>query len=141
LRKSKKKNIGIIVRVPLASGLLTGKLNKQSTFEKEDHRFFNRDGAAFDKGETYAGIPYETGRDAVDELKDIFTDNELLVLPALKWILMFPEVNCIIPGASRPSHVTGNVKASDSPDISNEKMVAVKDIYEKRIKRFAHYCW
>jgi aryl-alcohol dehydrogenase-like predicted oxidoreductase len=136
-----KKNIGIIVRVPLASGLLTGKFTKDTEFEKGDHRFFNREGKYFDKGETFAGIPFETGLEAVERMKEIFPDQENLALYALRWVLMFDEPSCIIPGASRVQHVEANVRASEMPQLSDEKMRAVKELYEQRIKPLVHNLW
>lgn len=138
--QAKKKNVGIIARVPLASGLLSGKFTKTTEFGKDDHRNFNRDGAAFDKGETFSGINYETGLDTVEELKSIFTDNSLVDL-ALKWILMFEEVSCVIPGASRPQQLLDNLKASDLPSLSEEQMQKIKDLYDKNIKASVHQLW
>jgi aryl-alcohol dehydrogenase-like predicted oxidoreductase len=128
-----RKNVGIIVRVPLASGLLTGKINAASTFHKDDHRTFNRNGKAFDKGETFSGVDLETGLKAVEELKAVFSDTFDLTVPALRWILMFPEVSCIIPGASNPAQVLQNLQAMDYPDLSREQMTAIRDIYMRRI--------
>jgi aryl-alcohol dehydrogenase-like predicted oxidoreductase len=136
-----KKNIGIIVRVPLASGLLTGKFTKDTEFEKGDHRFFNREGKYFDKGETFAGIPFETGLEAVERMKEIFPGQENLALYALRWVLMFDEISCVIPGASRVQHVEANVHASDMQMLSDEKMRAVKELYEQRIKPLVHHLW
>ena len=133
--------MGIIVRVPLASGLLTGKFSRDTRFEKQDHRTFNRNGEAFDKGETFAGIPYEKGLDAVEELREIFPGEELLVMPALKWILMHEQVSCIIPGASRSSQVTSNVRASGYPDLTGEQMERVRDVYDRAIGPYVHHLW
>ncbi|MBN2628187.1 MAG: aldo/keto reductase [Spirochaetales bacterium] len=135
------KDVGIIVRVPLASGLLTGKFSRDTRFEKQDHRTFNRNGEAFDKGETFAGIPYEKGLDAVEELREIFPGEELLVMPALKWILMHEQVSCIIPGASRSSQVTSNVQASGYPDLTGEQMERVRDVYDRAIGPYVHHLW
>jgi aryl-alcohol dehydrogenase-like predicted oxidoreductase len=140
-KEAKKKNIGIIVRVPLASGLLTGKFTKETVFEKGDHRFFNREGKYFDKGETFAGIPYELGLEAVERLKKIFPNKEKLALYALRWVLMFDEVSCVIPGASSVEQAEANVHASDMPNISEDKMRAVKELYEKHIKPWVHHLW
>ena len=136
-----KKNTGIIVRVPLASGLLTGKFSRDTEFSNGDHRFFNRDGKYFDKGETFSGIDYHTGLDAVDELKKIFPGYDNLAPVALKWILMFNEVSCIIPGASKQSHVESNNSASEFPDLKKEQLEGVKKIYETRIKQYVHHLW
>lgn len=139
--QARKKDIGIIVRVPLASGLLTGKFSKDSTFEEGDHRFFNREGAAFDKGETFSGVPYEVGLEAVDELKALFPNQENLAPIALRWILDFPEVSCIIPGASRLEHLHSNLKAVDFPAFTETQKEAVHTIYEKYIKKHVHQLW
>ena len=105
------KNVGIIVRVPLASGLLTGKFTASTTFNKDDHRTFNRHGEAFDKGETFSGVDYMKGLKAVEEIKKFFPQQTNLAAIALKWILMFQEVSCVIPGASRPDQVYSNISA------------------------------
>ncbi|UZR98220.1 aldo/keto reductase [Chondrinema litorale] len=137
---AKEKNVGIITRVPLASGLLSGKFSKDTTFGKEDHRNFNRDGAAFDKGETFAGIDYNTGLEAVEILKDKFPDVDLVML-ALKWILMFDEVSCVIPGASKELQLIHNVVAADFQDLSQEQMSAINDVYNTYIKKQVHHLW
>ncbi|HYX06471.1 MAG TPA: aldo/keto reductase [Bacteroidales bacterium] len=140
-KEAAKKDIGIIVRVPLASGLLTGKFSRDTTFDKEDHRNFNRDGAAFDKGETFAGIDYNTALDAVDKLKKIFPEQQNLAPVALKWILMFKEVGCIIPGASKPEQVASNIAASEQPGLTKEQLKVINDIYEGDIKQQVHHLW
>jgi aryl-alcohol dehydrogenase-like predicted oxidoreductase len=138
--QARKRNVGVIVRVPLASGLLTGKFSKASTFGKEDHRFFNRDGQAFDKGETFSGVDYELGLAAVEELKSLF-GTEQIAAWALRWILMFDAVSCIIPGASAPDQVDANVAVSGLPGLTAGQMEAVKAVYEKYIKNPVHYGW
>lgn len=138
---AKERNIGIIVRVPLASGLLSGKFTRQTAFGEHDHRFFNREGAAFDKGETFSGIDYETGLEAVEELKQIFASNAPLAQLAIRWILMFPEVSVVIPGASTYNQALDNVKSSDLPPLSAAQMQAVKKIYDDKIKPLAHHLW
>ena len=140
-REAKKANIGIIVRVPLASGLLTGKFSRDTTFEADDHRFFNRDGAAFDKGETFSGIPYETGLFAVEALKKALPDRKNLAAAALRWILMFPEVSCVIPGASRKEQVDSNIQASVEPSFTDQEMAEVKKVYEQWVKPHVHPLW
>lgn len=136
-----RRDVGVIVRVPLASGLLTGKFSADSTFSADDHRNFNRQGAAFDKGETFSGVDYETGLAAVDELRAVFPDDTNLAPDALRWILTFDAVSCIIPGASKPAHLTSNLQATDRPAPSAEQMAAVKRIYDERIKKPVHYLW
>ena len=139
-KEAKRKDIGILARVPLASGLLTGKFGKDSLFAKDDHRNFNINGAAFDKGETFSGIDYLTGLKAVEELKQIFPYQDLTAA-ALKWILMYEEVSCVIPGASTPEQVISNLKALDLRELSVEEMLAVKAVYDKHIGNPVHYKW
>ena len=139
--KAAENNVGIIVRVPLASGLLTGKFSKDTTFDKKDHRNFNRDGKFFDVGETFSGIPYETGIEAVERLKKVVPDNVNLVHLALKWTLMRDEVSVVIPGASSDNHVTSNCDASEIPPIPDEIMKKVNKIYEEMIKPHVHQRW
>jgi aryl-alcohol dehydrogenase-like predicted oxidoreductase len=140
-REAEARNIGIIVRVPLASGLLSGKFSPRSSFEKEDHRFFNRNGEAFDRGETFSGIPWETGLEAVEKLKEFFPEEPSLASRALRWILDFPQVGCIIPGASRPEQIVSNVSASELPSFSEHEQHAVRKLYEKQIKPLVHHLW
>lgn len=136
-----RKDIGVIVRVPLASGLLTGKFSSDSTFEKEDHRNFNREGAAFDKGETFSGVPFNIGLQAVDELKKVFPQRENLAPVALRWILDFSEVSCIIPGASKTEHLKSNLQAVKLPPLTEDEKAAVNQIYDKYIKKHVHQLW
>jgi aryl-alcohol dehydrogenase-like predicted oxidoreductase len=139
-KEAKRKDIGILARVPLASGLLTGKFGLNSVFSKDDHRNFNINGAAFDKGETFSGIDYSSGLEAVAELKTIFPNQDLAAI-ALKWILMFEEVSCVIPGASVPEQVMSNLKALDLNELSVEEMLAVDAVYNKYIRNQVHYKW
>ncbi len=139
--EAKKKNIGIIVRVPLASGLLTGKFSAQSSFTDGDHRQFNRNGEAFDKGETFSGIDYATGLAAVEALKEIFPGQTNLAPIALKWILQFDAVSCIIPGASNIKQVDSNISALQIPGFTPEQLAAVQQVYEKYIKKTVHQLW
>lgn len=138
--QAKKKNIGVIVRVPLASGLLSGKFDKNTTFSEGDHRNYNRHGAAFDKGETFAGIDYTSGLEAVEALKRSFPNVALSAL-ALKWILLFEEVSCVIPGASHVAQVTSNVDAAQLPPFTSQELSTIDDIYKQRIKRQVHHLW
>lgn len=140
-REAKKKNVGIIVRVPLASGLLTGQYSGSTTFKPDDHRSFNRNGERFDKGETFSGIDYATGLEAVGELKALFPKHPNLAPIALRWILMFDAVSCIIPGASRPEQVDQNLEAAELPPLFPDEMEAVKTIYEHKIKKAVHHLW
>jgi aryl-alcohol dehydrogenase-like predicted oxidoreductase len=127
--------------LPLASGLLSGTFSKATIFSKGDHRNFNRQGAAFDKGETFSGIDYETGLQAVEQLKVIFPHYQNLAPIALRWILMHKEVSCIIPGASNPEQVISNLMAIDSPDLTKSQIDSVNAIYENKIKPLVHQLW
>lgn len=139
-RKAAEKNVGIIVRVPLASGLLTGKYSAATTFGPNDHRTFNRNGEAFDKGETFSGVDYATGLQTAELLKkELHTDD--LAGTALKWILMHPEVSVVIPGASKAEQIVSNVKASELPALTDEQMNTVKRIYDENIKESVHHLW
>ncbi len=139
--EAQKKNIGVIVRVPLASGLLTGTYSKQTSFTPGDHRTFNRNGEAFDKGETFSGIDYETGLAAVEELKKIFPGRTNLATAALKWILQHKAVSCIIPGASVPQQVDANLAALQEQALTKEQNDAVQQVYEKYIQPSVHHLW
>jgi len=140
-REASRKDIGVIVRVPLASGLLTGLYTRQTSFAEGDHRNFNRQGAAFDKGETFAGIDYEQGLKAVEELKQLFPERENLAPTALQWILQYPEVSCIIPGASRPAHLDSNLSTFDLPPMEIGQKTAMDAIYTRYIKDMVHQRW
>lgn len=140
-REAKARKIGVIVRVPLASGLLTGKMTRETSFEKDDHRNYNREGQAFDRGETFAGVDYEKGLQAVEELKRIKPKDFTMAQFALKWILMHDAVSCTIPGAKRPSQVEDNCRASDLPDLSKQVLDGVREIYEKYVKADVHHRW
>ncbi len=140
-KEAKRRDVGIIVRVPLASGLLTGKFGPQTEFAADDHRHFNRDGAAFDKGETFAGVDYATGLAAVEELKAVFPGEGALAAAALRWVLMFDEVSCVIPGASRPEQLESNLRAADLPALEIGQMAAVRDVYQRRIRPLVHQLW
>ncbi|MEZ4702363.1 MAG: aldo/keto reductase [Rhodothermales bacterium] len=139
--RAAEKNVGIIVRVPLASGLLTGTLSASTTFAPGDHRQNNRQGEHFDRGETFAGIPYEAGLKAVERLKRLFPGTENLATVALRWVLMRPEVSCVIPGASRPEQVVANLSASQHPPLSPDAMASILQIYEEDIKSWVHPMW
>jgi aryl-alcohol dehydrogenase-like predicted oxidoreductase len=140
-KEAKKKNIGIIVRVPLASGLLTGNYSLQTKFESGDHRNFNREGASFDKGETFSGINYETGLKAMEELKKIFPADSNLAALALQWILRFDEVSCIIPGASKPEQVISNLEGLRPNNFTVEQLEKIQQVYEIHIKPSVHHLW
>jgi aryl-alcohol dehydrogenase-like predicted oxidoreductase len=140
-RNAAKNDIGIIGRVPLASGLLSGKITPESTFSKDDHRHFNREGKAFDKGETFSGVPLEKAYPAIEELKMKLGSDISLATFALKWVLMFPEVSTVIPGASKLSQVESNVQVSDLSPLTKEQMAIAKSVYKKYIKPEVHQLW
>jgi aryl-alcohol dehydrogenase-like predicted oxidoreductase len=135
------KNVGVIVRVPLASGLLSGKYTQATTFGEGDHRHGNRNGEWFDKGETFAGVPYELGLIAVEKLKAIFPHNDSLASIALKWILMNPKISVVIPGATKASHLASNIQTSALPDISASQLTQVQAVYDEMIKPLIHQLW
>jgi len=139
--EARKRKVGIIARVPLASGLLSGKMTPSTTFGSDDHRSFNRDGAAFDKGETFSGVDYETGLKAVEELRSLIPPGATMAQMALRWILMFPEVTCAIPGAKRPSQAEDNVHASELPALSDDAMQKIREIYDRYIRPEVHQLW
>jgi len=133
---AKAKNVAIIVRLPLASGLLTGKMNVNTHFDATDHRNFNRDGQAFNVGETFAGLPFEKGVELADELKTMLPEGMTMPQMALPWILDFDAVTTIIPGASRAEQVLSNVSASDLPPLSLELHAQLTDWYETKVAQF-----
>ena len=139
--EAKRRKVGILARVPLASGLLTGKMNLSSSFSEDDHRNFNRYGKAFDVGETFSGVDYETGLRAVDELKACLPAEMSLTQFALRWILMFDAVTCAIPGAKRHSQIEENASASALPPLSQAQMQAVERIYGKYLRTAVHQRW
>ena len=136
-----EKNIGVIVRVPLASGLLSGKMRAESTFHPGDHRHGNRNGEWFDKGETFAGVPFEIGLAAVEELKEIFSGYDSLAQVALKWILLNPKVSVIIPGASKLEHIPGNMTAGNLPAFTPKQLAEAQNVYNTYIKDHVHDLW
>lgn len=140
-KEAKRRDVGVIVRVPLASGLLTGKFSESTSFEPGDHRNFNRHGEAFDKGETFSGIDYSLGLKAVQELKALFPENTNLAAVALQWILQFEEVSCVIPGASRVEQVQSNLSIYNEPSLTPEQVLAINAVYEKYIKEKVHQLW
>lgn len=136
-----RRKVGIIARVPLASGLLTGKLNAKSAFEKDDHRAFNRHGESFDRGETFSGVDYETGLQAVEELRALVPAGWTMPQFALRWILMHDAVTCTIPGAKNPAQAEDNVKAAELPLLSPEAMEKIRALYDSHIRNLVHNYW
>jgi len=139
--QAKRRQVGILARVPLASGMLTGKLSRDSQFAKDDHRNFNRHGESFDVGETFSGVDYETGLAAVEEIRGLLPAVVSMAQFALRWILMFDAVTCAIPGGKRPDQVADNCAASDLAPLSDAAMAAVKEIYDRSIRAAVHARW
>ena len=133
--------MGILARVPLASGMLTGRLKPNDDFDPDDHRAFNRNGESFDRGETFSGVDYEIGLRAVDELKAICPEGMSMVQFALRWILMFDAVTCAIPGAKRPAQAEENFAAADLAPLAEERMARARSIYDRHIRELVHQYW
>jgi aryl-alcohol dehydrogenase-like predicted oxidoreductase len=140
-QEAKRRKIGILARVPLASGLLTGKMTPSTSFAADDHRNFNRYGQSFDRGETFSGVDYDAGLHAVEELKALVPAGASMAQLALRWILMFDAVSCVIPGAKRPSQAEDNVKAADLPPLTDEQMAQVRAVYDRYIREQVHHRW
>jgi aryl-alcohol dehydrogenase-like predicted oxidoreductase len=139
--EAKRRQVGILARVPLSSGMLTGKMTKDSAFESDDHRQFNRHGESFDRGETFSGVDYDLSLQAVDELRSLVPDGVTMAQFALRWILMFESVSCVIPGAKRPSQAEDNALAADLPPLTDQTMAQVKQIYDRLIRDQVHHYW
>jgi len=138
---AKERKVGILARVPLASGLLTGKMTADRIFPKEDHRNYNRHGEEFDKGETFSGVDFEKGLRAVDELKKLIPPGATMAQFALRWILMHDAVTCAIPGAKTPEQIADNAKAGGMPQLDTNTMKAVQAIYDRDIRSDVHANW
>jgi aryl-alcohol dehydrogenase-like predicted oxidoreductase len=138
---AREHRVGILARVPLASGLLTGKFNSQTQFAANDHRMYNRHGEAFDQGETFSGVDYETGLQAVEALRPLVPPGVTMAQLALRWILMFPEVTSTIPGAKSPEQAENNVKAAELPPLSDETMQRVRQVYDTYIRSQVQDRW
>ncbi len=138
---AKAKQVGVLARVPLASGLLTGKMTPQTTFTADDHRRYNRYGESFDVGETFSGVPYEVGLRAVDELKAALPAGYTMVEAALRWITMFDAVTCAIPGAKRPAQARQNVGAADLAPLPEPFLRKVDEVYDTYIREHVHHRW
>jgi aryl-alcohol dehydrogenase-like predicted oxidoreductase len=138
---AEERGIGILARVPLASGLLSGKMSADRAFSEDDHRFFNRNGEAFDRGETFSGVNFETGLTAAEELKELVPEDNTLAQFALRWILMNPAVSCAIPGGKNPAQVEDNVAAAEMPPLSEANMERVKEIYDRSVRPEVHHLW
>lgn len=138
---AEEKNVGVLSRVPLASGLLSGKMSAERVFSEDDHRNFNREGEAFDQGETFSGVPFKTGLAAAAELKKLLPEGHTLAQFALRWILMHPAVSCTIPGTKRPSQAEDNAAAVSLTPLSDETMRRISEIYDRYIRESVHARW
>lgn len=141
LEEADDKGVAVIVRVPLASGLLSGKYDASSQFAASDHRNYNRAGAAFDVGETFSGIPYEAGLSAIDEIRPLVPEGWSMAQMALRWILQFEQVTTVIPGAKNPAQALANASASTLSSLSPETMESVADIYTRHAAPHVHHKW
>ena len=139
--EAQKRKVGILARLPLSSGLLGGKMKPGQHFAADDHREFNRDGAAFDRGETFSGFDFETGLQVVEELRALLPAGMTLPQFALRWIEMHDAVTCSIPGAKRPEQVTENTAALSLAPLPNDLMRRVKEIYDARVRPAVHQRW
>ena len=139
--EAQRRRVGILARVPLASGMLAGKMTSQSAFEADDHRNYNRHGEKFDVGETFSGVDFETALAAVEELRAIVPPGATLAQLALRWILMFEAVTCAIPGAKRPSQAEDNARASDLPPLTEVQMAKAREVYDTYIRKLVHQRW
>ena len=140
-KQAMRRQVAVIARVPLASGMLSGCLTRETTFPDDDHRAFNREGAAFDKGETFSGVPYETALAAVERLKPFVPEGSTLAQFALRWILAFEAVTCVIPGARGAARVIENAQAADLPPPAPETMGAVQEVYDSLVRPLIHHRW
>ena len=139
--EAQRRRVGILTRVPLASGLLTGKMTPQTAFEADDHRNFNRHGEQFDVGETFSGVDFNTGLAAVEELRALVPSGATMAQLALRWILMFEAVTCAIPGAKRPSQAEDNARAADLPPLTDGQMAKAREVYDKYVRKLVHQRW
>jgi aryl-alcohol dehydrogenase-like predicted oxidoreductase len=136
-----RRRVAILARVPLASGLLTGKMTRQTAFAGDDHRNFNRHGEAFDVGETFSGVDYETGLDFVDGLRSMVPAGATMAQLALRWILMFEAVTTAIPGAKTPEQAEDNVRAASLPPLTEDQMEEVRHLYDTYVREQVHQRW
>jgi aryl-alcohol dehydrogenase-like predicted oxidoreductase len=139
--EAKRRKVGILARVPLASGLLTGKINQETVFSSDDHRNYNRHGEFFDVGETFSGVDFESGLKAVEQLRPLVPKGMSMAQFALSWILMFDAVSCVIPGAKRPAQAEDNINTCDFPPLTDEMMENIRKIYNLEIRPHVHQRW
>ncbi len=140
-QEARRKNIAVIARVPLASGLLSGKITRETKFASDDHRNFNRHGEAFDVGETFAGVPFEVGLQAVDEVRKLVPSGATMATFALRWILMSDAVTVVIPGARNAQQARANAAAGSLAPLSHDVMDATREIYERLVAPYVHQRW
>jgi len=140
-REAQRRKVGILARVPLASGLLTGRMTRETTFSQDDHRNFNRHGEMFDMGETFSGVDFETGLKAVEELRSLVPPGATMTQLALRWILMFDAVSCAIPGTKRPAQVEENFRAGELPALTDAQMANIRDVYDRLVRPQVHQRW
>jgi aryl-alcohol dehydrogenase-like predicted oxidoreductase len=141
LREAARRGVGVIARVPLASGLLSGRYTRETSFAPDDHRTFNRHGEQFDVGETFAGVPFDVGLEAVEELRELVPDGATPAQFALRWILMHDGVSTVIPGARSPEQARANAAAADVAELDDATMARVADVYQRRIAPYVHQRW
>ena len=141
LAEASRRDVGVLARVPLASGLLTGKMSKATTFDPSDHRQYNRHGESFDVGETFSGVDYETGLAFVEELRSLVPDGATMAQMALRWILMFDGVTAAIPGAKTTEQARANAAAASLAAIPSPTMERIERMYAERIKPLVHQRW
>jgi len=141
IQEARDRGVAVIVRVPLASGLLTGKMTRETTFAANDHRLFNRNGEAFDKGETFAGVPYDVALEAVEEIRSLVPQNATMAQFALRWILMNDGVTTVIPGAKNAAQAKANAEASELPPLTDSAMEVLRALYLQKIAPFVHQQW
>lgn len=139
--EAKARGVGILARVPLASGMLTGKMSAATTFPADDHRSYNRHGESFDRGETFSGVDFETGLAAVEDLRPLVPRGETMAELALRWVLMFDAVTSTVVGARHPAQAEDNIRAADLPPLSDETMAQIRDIYDRRLRAQVHGLW
>jgi len=140
-REAEKRRVGILARLPLSSGMLAGKMTPSSIFSTDDHRAFNRNGESFDRGETFSGVDFELGLRAVEELRPLVQNGMTLAQLALRWILMFPQVTCAIPGAKRRGQVEENVASAEFPALHESTMRKIRELYDRSIRPVVHHYW
>ncbi len=141
LPRAQEAGVGIIARVPLASGMLSGRYDEHTTFAPDDHRSYNRHGEAFDVGETFAGVPFEVGLAAVRELKGLLDEGTTLAQFALRWVIDQPGVSTVIPGARNPEQVRGNAAAAALAPLREDQLAGARDVYDRLIRPHVHDRW